>query len=110
MPLSAKARIEMYLPDQLSLAAQELVLTFNREFSYTFGGATLLRGLDGSYRSHAGPLIRDRVNLLYTDTPFDFENNFDLIAAYMDRLREVVFQALNEEAVLVVAYPVYHAA
>ena len=53
-------------------------------------------------------MIRDRVNLVYTDAPFTFESNFDLISRYADQVREAAFEALDEEAVLVVVFPVYH--
>ena len=109
MPLSAKARIEVYLPDQFSLASQELLIVFNQEFTHTFGGATLWRGLDGSYLAQNGQTVRDRINLLYTDTPFSLEENADEVSAYMAKLRQAVLDALQEEAVLVVALPVYHA-
>ena len=49
MPLSEKARIEAYLPDLPKRAYQELLETLDRELSYTFGGSTIIRGLDGSY-------------------------------------------------------------
>ena len=110
MPLSAKARIEVYLPDLLSLASQELLIAFNQEFTYTFGGATLWRGLDGSYLARDGRTVRDRINLLYTDTPLSLEENADQLSWYISKLRQAVFDALREEAVLVVALPVYHAA
>ncbi len=109
MPLSAKARIEVYLPDHLSLASQELLIVFNQEFTHTFGGATLWRGLDGSYLAQNGQTVRDRINLLYTDTPFSLEGNADEVNSYMAKLRQAVLDALQEEAVLVVALPVYHA-
>ena len=108
MPLSARARIEVYLPDLLTLASQELLITFNQEFTHTFGGATLWRGLDGSYLAQNGQTIRDRINLLYTDTPFSLEENADEVSAYLAKLRQAVLDALKEEAVLVVALPVYH--
>jgi hypothetical protein len=109
LPLSAKARIEVYLPDLLTLASQELLITFNQEFTHTFGGATLWRGLDGSYLAQNGQTGRDRINLLYTDTPFSLEENADEVSAYLIKLRQAVLDALKEEAVLVVALPVYHA-
>ncbi len=108
MPLSARARIEVYLPDLFSLPSQELLIVFNQEFTHTFGGATLWRGLDGSYLAQDGRTVRDRINLLYTDTPFSFEENADQLSAYMAKLRQAVLDALQEEAVLVVALPVYH--
>jgi hypothetical protein len=109
LPLSAKARIEVYLPDHLSLASQEPLIVFDQEFTHTFGGATLWRGLDGSYLAQNGQTARDRINLLYTDTPFSLEENADEVSAYMAKLRQAVLDALQEEAVLVVVLPVYHA-
>ena len=54
MPLSEKARIEVYLPDLPRQAYQDLLDELEREFSYTFGGCTLLRGLEGNYLSRRG--------------------------------------------------------
>jgi hypothetical protein len=99
----------VFLPDLLTLPSQELLIRFNQEFTFTFGGATIVRGLDGSYLSDLGHPIRDRVNLIFTDIPFSFEEHFALVSAYADKLRQAVFDALQEEAVLVVALPIYHA-
>ena len=108
MPLSARARIEVYLPDLFSLPSLELLIAFNQEFTHTFGGATLWRGLDGSYLAQDGRTMRDRINLLYTDTPFSLEGNADQVSSYIAELRQAVLDALQEEAVMVVAVPVYH--
>jgi hypothetical protein len=108
LPLSARARIEVFLPDLLSLPSQELLIVFNQEFTYTFGGATLWRGLDGSYLAQDGRTVRDRINLLYTDTPFSLEENAKQVSSYMAKSRQAVLDALQEEAVLVVAVPIYH--
>jgi 23S rRNA A2030 N6-methylase RlmJ len=108
LPLSEKARVEVYLPDLPKQAYQNLLEALEQEFTYTFGGATIIHGLDGSYLSQAGLPIRDRVNLIYTDTPFSFEENFDRISRYTDELRKAAFEALEEEAILVVVLKVYH--
>jgi hypothetical protein len=108
LPLSEKARIEVYLPDVSRPEYQELLAELEQEFTYTFGGCTTIRGLEGNYLSRGGLVIRDRINLVYTDTPFTFEGNFDLLSQYADEVREAAFDALNEEAVLVAVYPVYH--
>ena len=108
MPLSARVRIEVYIPDHFSLASQKLLIVFNQEFTETFGGATLSRGLDGSYLAQDGRTVRDRINLLYTDTPFSLEGNADPVSSYIANLRQAVLDALQEEAVMVVAVPVYH--
>ena len=108
MPLSERARIEVYLPDLPKRSYQDLLDALDQEFTYTFGGSTIMRGLDGSYLSEAGLRIRDRVNLLYTDTPIAFEKNLETISRYADELREAALEALEEEAILVVALQVYH--
>lgn len=109
MPLSEKARIEVYLPDLPIPAYQNLLEALEQEFTHTFGGATVQRGLDGSYLSRAGLSIRDRINLVYSDTPFALEDHFPLISRYADALRAAAHTALQEEAVLVVVWRVYHA-
>jgi hypothetical protein len=108
LPLSEKARVEVYLPDLPKQAYQNLLEALEQEFTYTFGGATIIRGLDGSYLSQAGLPIRDRVNLIYTDTPSSFEENFERISRYTDELRKAAFEALEEETILVVVLKVYH--
>ena len=109
MPLSEKARIEAYLPDLPMQAYQDLLEALDREFSYTFGGASIIRGLEGSYLSRLGFQVRDRINLIYTDTPFALTDNLVRISRYADQLRAAASAALDEEAVLVVVMPVYHA-
>jgi hypothetical protein len=81
----------------------------DREFTYTFGGCTIKRGLDGSYLSQRGEIIRDRINLLYTDAHLTLGEDFELIAEYADKLRQAAFEALEEEAVLVAVIQVHHA-
>lgn len=108
MPLSEKARVEVYLPDLPKQTYQNLLEALEEEFTYTFGGSTTIHGLDGNYLSHAGFPIRDRVNLIYTDTPFSLEEHFAWISKYTDELRKAAFEALAEEAILVVVLKVYH--
>ena len=109
MPLSEKARVEVYLPDLPRAAYQDLLSALGQEFTYTFGGCTVVRGLDGSYLSQAGAQIQDRINLIYTDTPYAFEENFGIISSYADKLKGAMSAALEEEAVLVAVVKVYHA-
>jgi hypothetical protein len=108
LPLSEKARVEVYLPDLPKQAYQNLLEALEEEFTYTFGGSTTIHGLDGNYLSHAGLPIRDRVNLIYTDTPFSLEEHFARLSTYTDELRKAAFEALAEEAILVVVLKVYH--
>ena len=109
MPLLERARVEVYLPDLPRAAYQDLLKELAQEFTYTFGGCTIVRGLDGSYLSQAGLEIQDRINLIYTDTPYAFEENFETVSAYADKLKAAVNTALEEEAVLITVAKIYHA-
>lgn len=109
MPLSEKARVEVYQPDLPHAAYQDLLDALTQEFTYTFGGCTIIRKLDGSYLSQAGLPIQDRINLIYTDTPYPFNENFEIISTYADKLKDAAFMALEEEAILVAVVQVYHA-
>jgi hypothetical protein len=98
----------VYLPDVRHPAYPELRDTLETEFTYAFGGCSLVNGLEGSYLSRAGTVIRDRVNLLFTDTPFTFAANLETLSKYVDTLRSAVMDALEEEEILIVVYPVFH--
>lgn len=108
MPLLERARVEVYVPDLSSPPYRNLLLAFEEEFTYAFGGCTVVKGLDGSYLSHAGVRIPDRINLIYTDLPFALSTNFDSTARYTQLLKEAAHAALAEEAVLVAASQIYH--
>ena len=108
MPLFAKGRIEVYLPDLLKPSYRNLIQALDEEFTYAFGGCTIIRGLDGSYLSNFGSKIQDRINLIYTDTPFSFQENLELLSNYTDEIRKSAFNALEEEVVLIVIWQVYH--
>ena len=69
-----------------------------------------MRGLEGSHLSHAGTIIRDRINVIYTDTPFEFQRHLAVIGAYADELRDASMRALDEEAVLIAVLSIRHAA
>ena len=109
MPLLERARIELYLPDLPTAAYQNLLGAFDQEFTYAFGGCTIVRGLSGSYLSRAGVKTPDRINLIYTDLPLALSTNFESVARYAEELKQVAFESLIEEAVLVVVTQVYHA-
>ena len=108
MPLSERARIEVYLPDLPRLNYQDLLDALTEEFTYAFGGCTIIRGLDGSYLSQAELPIQDRINLIYADTPYALTENFETVEAYADKLNRAALKALEEEAILVVISQVYH--
>ncbi|HEY6330040.1 MAG TPA: hypothetical protein VI756_11940 [Blastocatellia bacterium] len=107
MPLSEKARIEVYLPDLPNPAYRNLAEALEREFTYTFGGCTINRGLEGSFLSRAGLSVRDPIALIYTDVHQSLEP-FQALSNYLDKLRQAVSDALEEEAILVTVHRVFH--
>ena len=108
MPLSEKARVEVYIPDSPRPAYRRLLKSLEREFTHTFGGCTILRGVSGSYLSRKGLIIRDRINLIYTDTSLNVRDDFERFSKYGERLHLEARRALDEEAILIAMYGVYH--
>ncbi len=109
MPLLERARVEVYVPDLPAPHYRHLLLSFEEEFTYAFGGCTIVRGLDGSYLSRAGVKSPDRINLIYTDLRVALSTNFESAARYADELKQAAVEALNEETVLVAVEQIYHA-
>ena len=108
MPLLERTRVEVYLPDLPSPEYQNLLRSFEEEFTYAFGGASIVRGLEGSYLSESGERIPDRINLLYSDAPLALSTDFASLAACVRELRRAAMEALSEEAVLISVEQVYH--
>lgn len=109
MPLLERARVEVYVPDLPAPHYHNLLLSFDEEFTYAFGGCTIVRGLDGSYLSRAGVNTSDRVNLIYTDLPIALSTNFDGAARYTDELNLAAVEVLDKESVLVTVGQISHA-
>ena len=108
MPLSKRARLEIYLPQKNSAANKRLRRAFEHEFLQTFGGCTVISGIKGLYLGSDGEADTDKITLVYTDMPFEFDANLGLLSDYADALRESVLEASSEESVLVVVHEIYH--
>ncbi|HEX8250553.1 MAG TPA: hypothetical protein VF599_20435 [Pyrinomonadaceae bacterium] len=108
MPLSARARIEVYLPERKNARYRRLQKAFEQEFLQTFGGCTVIKNIKGLYLSENGETDSDKINLVYADTPFDFEKNFKSISKYTDELKQAALEASEEESILIVVHRIYH--
>lgn len=109
MPLLKRARIEIYLPEKPEKPVySHLQKAFEQEFLETFGGATVIKNIKGLYLSAPGKTDLDKINLIYADTPFDFEENFQALSKYTDELRESALDASEEESILIVVHGIYH--
>lgn len=110
MALLERARVEVYVRDLPAPHYRNLLLSLEEEFTYPFGGCTIVRGLDGSYLSRAGARTPDRINLIYTDLPLALSTNLNSTARYANELKQAASEALAEETVLVSIGQVYHSA
>jgi hypothetical protein len=108
LPLSARARIEIYLPDRKKAVYRRLLKAFEQEFLQTFGGCTVIRDIKGLYLSANDEPDADKINLVYADTPFDFEKNFEALSKYADELKQAALEASEEESILIVVHKIYH--
>jgi hypothetical protein len=108
LPLSSKARIEIYLPDKPKRTYKKLREVFEKEFLETFGGCTVIKDIKGLYLSGDGQTDADKILLLYADTPFEFRRNRAALGKYTDELKEVAYKTTNEESILIVVHEIYH--
>jgi hypothetical protein len=108
LPLSARARIEIYLPDVPQKVYRNARRAFEREFLETFGGCTVIKDIKGLYLSADGKTETDKIVLLYADTPFEFRKNRAALSKYTDELRDVAYQTTSEESILIVVHEIYH--
>lgn len=108
MPLSEKVRTEIFIPDLLDPIYDRILEEFGDELSYAFGGCTVTSS-SGKYRSASGLILPDKINILFTDTPFEWEKDRAVIEQYAEELRDVIQRALKgEEAILITVHPIYH--
>ena len=108
MPLSEKIRIEIFIPDLPDPIYDRILDEFGDELSYAFGGCTIA-STSGKYRADSGVILPDRINILFTDAPFEWEKDRDLVERYAEGLRDIIEQTLKEEeAIPISVYPVYH--
>jgi hypothetical protein len=108
LPLSEKLRIEFYFPDSPNPSNSQLINQFENEMAYTFGGCSVIQGMKGLYKSREGSLIQDRVHLLFTDVELKLGTDRPAIDLYIVTLTRIMFEALQEEKVLIAVYPVFH--
>ena len=106
MPLSKRARIEIYIPSGAAYGRLQTVL--ERELIYTFSGCTVVSGTKGSYLGSDGTRETESINLIYSDTPFDIDEHFARLTQYAENLKAVALEVTNEESVFIVVQEIYH--
>lgn len=108
MPLSKRARIEIYLPTKNEERYHRLRRACEVEFLKMFGGCTVIRGARGLYLNTDGEEETDTIDVVYADTPFELEEDILRLSKYTDKLKSAVLAATREESVLLVVHEIYH--
>lgn len=105
-----KTRVEVYVPIRYELAYQDTLSWLIDEFTQLRGGCTVNENVGGYYLSQSNEVIDDRVSVVYSDFPFDWNEQperADLLS-YCETLRTFLLENLWEEEILIGAYPVSH--
>jgi hypothetical protein len=111
LSLSEKVRIEIFIPDSSNKAHRNLLEELATEFSYAFGGCTeASASASGSYRSFDGLIISEKIHILFSDAPLQWERDRLTLGHYIDRVKRAAERALElEEVVLISVFSVCHA-
>jgi hypothetical protein len=108
LPLLERVRVEVYLPDSSVVEYNNLLRSYEAEFTYAFGGCTIMRGLEGCYLSQFGNRIHDRINVIYSDVPLALSIESAVVAGYVGEVKRAATEALAEEVVMIVVTQIYH--
>lgn len=105
-----KIRVEVYVPIRYEPAYQDTLTWLIEEFTELHGGCTVNENVGGYYLSRAGKVIDDRVSIVYSDFPMNWEEQSDQEEAldYCATLQSFLLENLWEEEILIGAYPVSH--
>ena len=106
-----KSRIEVYIPIRYEIAYQETLSWVTEELTRLRGGCTVIENVGGYYLSSSDEIITDRVNIVYSDFPmnWDVPTERGKVLDYCHSLQKFLLENLWEEAILIVALPVFHA-
>jgi hypothetical protein len=107
-----KIRVEVYVPIRYEPAYQDTLTWLIEEFTELHGGCTVNENVGGYYLSQSGRVIDDRVSMVYSDFPMNWNEQSEQsdVLDYCATLQAFLLQNLWEEEILIAAYAVYHVA
>lgn len=111
MPSEIRTRIEIFLPVRSDHADYRAVTEWlSEELALARGGSTLTTPFTGSYTSpaSAGTLVSDQIKILVCDLDLNPDNplHHSKLTAYLEELRKLLLELLQEEDVWVVYFPI----
>ena len=113
MPSEKRTRVEVFLPIRADVSEYRTITDWlAEELAYSRGGSTLTAPFTGLFASATrGSVIRDDVQILFCDFALEPDNAEDRaeLEAYLVDVRMLLMEALNEEDVWIVYYPITRA-
>ena len=105
-----KIRVEVYVPVRYESSYQDLLAWLIEEFTHLHGGCTVNENVGGYYLSRANKVINDRVSVVYSDFPMDWNKKSERAEAltYCAGLKNFLLANLFEEEILISVYPISH--
>ena len=107
-----KTRVEVYVPIRYEPAYQDTLTWLIEEFTELRGGCTVNESVGGYYLSQSGKVIDDRVSIVYSDFPMNWNEQSEQsdVLDYRATLQAFLLENLWEEEILIAAYAVSHVA
>ena len=105
-----KIRVEVYVPIPYEPAYQDALTWLIEEFTELRGGCTVHEDVGGYYLSQNKEVVDDRVSIVYSDFPMNWDKQADQNDAldYCATLQNFLLENLWEEEILIASYPVSH--
>lgn len=103
-----KIRVEVYVPIRYEPAYQDTLTWLIDEFTELRGGCTVNENVGGYYLSQSGKVIDDRVSIVYSDFPMNWDDASEQSAVldYCAKLQTFLLDSLWEEEILIAAHSV----
>ena len=112
MLLEKRTRVEIFLPIRADSAEYKIVAEWlAEEMAYARGGSTLTTPFTGLYSSVTQPgIVRDEVQVLFCDFDLDADNldHSTELTNYLNEIRLLLTEALNEEEIWIIYHTVTH--
>ncbi len=110
MPSEKRVRVEIFIPVRSDSAEYGIITDWlAEEMAYARGGSTLTTPFTGLYSSTTQPgIIRDDIQVIFCDFDLDADNSdhsAELIK-YLEELRRLMIDTLNEEELWIVYHPI----
>ena len=110
MPIEKRTRVEIFFPLRSDLLAYQIIVQWTaEEFAYARGGSTLTTPFAGLYTSASRvDVVEDAIRILFCDFDLiiDDTTQYNKLVLYLEKLKNGLMKALEEEEIWIVFYPI----